>query len=709
MQRFIFGCGALLLSLLPAAAQDRPAPDWLGKYVDHGARDARLKDYQTPEGLKLEIVADAPTVVNPIAMTFAPDGTLYVIEETATPPVKGDRVVTTHRIKVVRDRQGKGVYDESAAVLAEESPDAILFHDGYFYLCGQGLVRRYKYEPSAGPVGKAQVVVEGLGDVHHRRFCGLAIGNDGGLYITTDHEHAGLKGPDGSRAVALHTGALFRCRPDGAKIQVHSVGYHSPCREVAFDIGFNFFQASSGASGTGLVLHALEGADFGFRTRRSRLDALPPMQRTGPGAPLGLLIYNDTRLPEEYRGLIYYPDQARQSIGAYAVQQKGAAFQVTHEFKLLKSSDPLFRPAQVVSGPDGAIYICDARFDFAKPAPDAKGGRIYRLSWSGTKDIPAIALRGMDSWAKLQKQADAELLKSLESDDLSDRLTAQRELVRRGDKHRPALITLLKDLDRPIAARLAALGSLQSFWNAEVQATVIDQLGSSQPDLRRLAADALALHGTRGDRDIHEALVQILNDDDSLVRRSVYLAIGKIAGPTSADALVSALQFDDGKDRYLRDGLARGLEAVGKEGIDKLLALADSGPGKDLERVLDIYKNFRTRAAAEGLPTLLKNYHLKPAQKAALLRAYGNYQLDPPLSLQPLQDQLLLKAASMDEKTAAVEALGQHLEGALFVGQRFAAKELPAALQPEVVEALRRFAEENAEAQKLLRQITSKE
>ena len=48
------------------------------------------------------------------------------------------------------------------------------------------------------------------------------------------------------------------------------------------------------------------------------------MLKTGRGAPAGLLIYNDTRLPEEYRGLLYYPDVFRKLIRAYKVEPRMA-------------------------------------------------------------------------------------------------------------------------------------------------------------------------------------------------------------------------------------------------------------------------------------------------------------------------------------------------------------------------------------------------
>ena len=57
----------------------KPTPDWV-KIVDHGQYDPRLKGYFAPEGIKIEIVAEAPDVINPVGMTFDADGTLYVLE-----------------------------------------------------------------------------------------------------------------------------------------------------------------------------------------------------------------------------------------------------------------------------------------------------------------------------------------------------------------------------------------------------------------------------------------------------------------------------------------------------------------------------------------------------------------------------------------------------------------------------------------------------
>ncbi len=129
-------------------------------------------------------------------------------------------------------------------------------------------------------------------------------------------------------------------------------------------------------------MHVAEGADFGWRlqlgARCCRTDfvrgavagelpgKVPPMIKTGRGSPAGMLIYHDTRLPEQYRGLMYYPDVYRKLIRAYKVAPDGSTFKITHEFEFMKSDDPLFRPCQMVTGPDGAIYVCDWRTELRR-------------------------------------------------------------------------------------------------------------------------------------------------------------------------------------------------------------------------------------------------------------------------------------------------------------------------------------------------------
>jgi putative heme-binding domain-containing protein len=134
--------------------------------------------------------------------------------------------------------------------------------------------------------------------------------------------------------------------------------------------------------------------------------------------------------------------------------------------------------------------------------------------------------------------------------------------------------------------------------------------------------------------------------------------MGRIAAPGAADSLVNSLAFEDSNDVYLRDGLVRAIESLGREGIERLRTLAESGVTKDLERVVETFAMLRTRPGAEALPTLLQNPHLSIAQRAALVRSYSNYLLDPPVTPEPILDYLTSHPdEALAVKLAGVDAL----------------------------------------------------
>jgi HEAT repeat protein len=666
--------------------------------IDQGENDPRLKGLATPEGIKVEIVAEMADSVHPVGMTFDADGSLYVLDWVPVTAAKlrqssltihykdgARRQVTVLKkpvkdlVKVLRDVKGKGLYEQTRVVLQEELPSSILLHDGWMYLTGQAAVRRYqmadiaKWDAPQTPLPtdgelpadapKPEVIVQGFGAASPKPCSGLSVSNDGWLYITTAAgDHFG-QGSDGSRATVLRTGAVFRCRPDGSKLEDYALGFRNGHGDPAFDSAGNLFLVDTDAEGNGRLLHVVQGSDFGWRVggrpaSGERPGTLPPLLKTGRGVPGSVLIYNDTRFPEHYRGLLLWPDG--QLIHACRVTPKGATFEVVQHFELLKSKALDLRPCQVLVGPDGAIYVCDRA-----TRGGSKHGRIYRLSWAGTREQPVLPLRGMASWAKIIKQSDEELLQSFACPDGSDRQRARAELVRRVAQRRanaktivPALLKLVKNGEATFAARITALGALQALWNGEVAESFVELLQDPNPELRRLAAEGLALCSPAGDKEVHEALVRAMSDEDPAVRRAILLAIGRIAAPGAADVLVSAFQFDDGKDAYLHDGIVRAIERVGKPAVDKLLALADSGVARDWDRVVTAFLACRSRPAALALPTLLENVHLMSAQKADLLRSYSNYLLDPPISLEPVAEYLgklprAPKGVKVSEKEAA--------------------------------------------------------
>lgn len=681
------------------------------KLVDQGQFDEKFKGYFLPEGFRMEVIFSEPEVVNPVGMTFAPDGSLFVLEWRPD-PVAGQNwfpVLETFRYKDGTTRQITTMkkfttdvvkhfvwnrttqkFNPPKTIIAEELPSSIMYHDGWLYVTGRGTVRRWRQASAANisgvdltkaanpndPWNVRETIAQGFCGFHHHQVSGVTIGNDGMLYMTSGDDDNYVEGSDGSRATVLRTGAIFRSKPDGSKMETFSLGYRNPYRDLAYDDKFNWFHSDNdnedGSKFMGCrIMHVAETSDFGWRlqygARCCRPDSarvsvggevpgkMPPMIKTGRGSPAGLLIYHDTRIPEQYRGLLYYPDVFRKMVRAYKTEPDGASFKITGELEFMKSDDPLFRPCQMVTGPDGAIYVCDWRTDSGgagRLSGDGVHGRIYRIRWVGTKDQPAIPLRAMDSWAKLLALPDDKLVDALNSQDLTDRVEVRKELVRRGEKSRSIVMGKLLSGRMSADGALPALGLLQSYWNSDVEDLFRLLINNDSADIRRTVVSALGDRAKPKDPKVQEVLVKAINDPSPQVRHAAALAMGRIGADGSANILVNAWKNDTSKDVWLKDSYIRGLERLGKPGIDALVALANSGD-QGMAQAVNAFVTLRIREGADAVPQLLNNPQANAAQREMLIASLNNYQLDPPISLDPLANYLALRT---DESPGVVGA-----------------------------------------------------
>ncbi len=125
------------------------------------------------------------------------------------------------------------------------------------------------------------------------------------------------------------------------------------------------------------VLHAVSGADFGWRRGALKLsDAAPDLWPTllpmGLGSPTAVLAVPGARLPQRYRNALWVADWSYGKIFALHLQPAGASFTATREE--IVAGTPLPITSMCVNPVDGAIYF-------------TTGGRrlqsaLYRLRWT---------------------------------------------------------------------------------------------------------------------------------------------------------------------------------------------------------------------------------------------------------------------------------------------------------------------------------------
>lgn len=641
-----------------------PEPAWVNMVEQHGA-DARLAGFLTPQGVKLEIVAEHPLLADAGQICFAPDGSLWLLEwrPGALASAKESSESLTYRdgtnrsvrrmstpvkdvIKRISNPNVPAAFDQAKVVLEAGLLSCMMVQGEWLYIASSGTVRRYRQSRSDGPYDVEAVVARGFGGTAPRPAFGLAVDFDGSLLITVGPGTHDVEGSDGSRASVEGSGAVFRCRADGSRLEVLALGLGDPKGGAVFDRNFQPFQldvSMGAAQASRRLLHLAEGSDFGFRgapgshpftddgLRKHCLRGLagvmkPILSRTREASG-GLCLYADSAFPPFVQGLLLCPDPARGAILALKPERRDSSFAITEQFDLVRNEDRHFVLTQVLVGPDGAIYFCEKPAPGDSPAPSAKKreGRLYRLSWVGGPAHPALPLRDPSSWSRIKSLGGGDLVKRLAAADASDSQIAQQELMRRGPLNKAALIQALSNREFATEARILAAGALCVGWDAEVKSALIKLATDDDAVLRRIAAECLGRRGAERDPQIREVLLQVLGEPDPASRRSVALAIARVAAPDAADCLATALSFDIGGDLYLRDGLLRALERLGKPGVERLLALANSGEDDRLELAIESFSALRSPAALAVLPQLLGQPHLRGDQRGRLVRSLARY------------------------------------------------------------------------------------
>src|SRR5690554_308254 len=114
-----FGCGGRseqsinkLNKEIEFELQDFPVNSDLFAYKDSLRLKEAMASFQLEPGLRIELVAAEPLVVDPVAFAFDEDRVLYVVENRGYPdPAEGGSPTRLGRIARLEDRDGDGRFD----------------------------------------------------------------------------------------------------------------------------------------------------------------------------------------------------------------------------------------------------------------------------------------------------------------------------------------------------------------------------------------------------------------------------------------------------------------------------------------------------------------------------------------------------------------------------------------------------------------------
>lgn len=445
-----------------------------------------LKTIQLSDGCSLELVMSEPTVKEPMAFAFDGDGKMYVAElRTYMQDIDGTgELEPKSRISLHESTSGDGIFDKHSVYL-----DNILLPRMILPLDDRVLVGTtntnditlHRDANHDGVADEAKTWYEGGprgGNMEHQPS-GLVWGLDNWIYTTYNSYRLRWDG-EGRPALKDNTasngGQWGLAQDDYGKMWWSNAGgekgiwnYQTPILYAAINVK----QQKSELFDTVWPLIGLadvQGGPNRFRPENNTLNHF-----TGCA---GQTVYRGDRMPKEFYGNVFLPEPVGRLIRRATVEVKDGITVVANPYEaqqgeFIRSTDPLFRPVNMTTGPDGCLYILDTyrgiiqEGNWVKPGSYLRGaieptglqhnvshGRIWRLVHKDFKPGPQ---------PHMLKETPAQLVQHLTHPNGWWRDTAQRMLIVKGDKSVvPALIDMAAKNEDHLA-RLHALWTLEGL------------------------------------------------------------------------------------------------------------------------------------------------------------------------------------------------------------------------------------------------------
>ncbi len=572
-----------------------------------------VRSAKLPEGFKLSVFAAEPNVQNPIAITTDERGRLWVAENYswAGGGAGGFDGNQRDRIVVLEDTDGDGKHDKRTVFWdnARKLTSIEVGNSGIWAICLPNLLFFPDKNRDDVPDSPPTIMLDGFdeGVVGHTPANGLKWGPDGWLYARHGIQatsNIGKPGAGDSQRIKINTG-VWRYHPVHGTVEnvmhgmTNSWGFDFDAHGEMFVINTvigHLWHTVPGAHvermyGVDLNPHTYQliaqTADHVHWDNGEKWNTVQKGMSDGTNAAggghahIGLMIYQGDNWPADYRNRLFTLNLHGLRINSNLLERQGAGYVGKRAPDFCFMSDPWFRGMDLITGPDGGVYIAD--WSDTGECHDHDGvhrtsGRIYKLTYGSPNAVVSL---------DLSKQTDSQLIALQSHENAWWPRTARRILAERHatGQTKPD-IALRMEIDRAMIAttdivkRLRwmetcfAIGAAEEPW-------LISHLAVADEHERvaalRFLVDRLTPNGNVPSKALKESMLGLArNDRSGLV--DLYLASALQRLP-SADrwpiAMELAAKAELRDDRMYPSMLWYGMESAVPQDPERAILLAE--------------------------------------------------------------------------------------------------------------------------------------